>query len=45
MWAAWQHIVYTEYVPIVLGPGLMKRYGLNLLNDGYFNGETTIIPF
>jgi len=26
--AEWQNIVYTEYLPVILGPQAMRRYGL-----------------
>ena len=34
----WQYIVYTEYLPIIVGPRAMKAYGLNLVDTGYWNG-------
>ena len=31
----WQHIVYNEWLPVVLGPQYMKVFGLLPLTDGY----------
>ena len=36
--AEWQHIVYNEYIPIILGPFMMQQFGLNLQTAGYYNG-------
>jgi peroxidase len=33
-----QHVVYAEWLPIVLGPKIMERYGLFLKDSGYWNG-------
>jgi len=33
--AEMQHITYNEYLPILLGPELMKQFKLMLLKDGY----------
>ena len=33
--AEWQHIVYNEYLPILLGQNYMDTFGLWPLNDGY----------
>ena len=38
MAALWQHIVYNEYVPLVLGPGYTQRFGLALQREGYWDG-------
>lgn len=35
--AIWQHIVYNEYVPTVIGPREMDRYRLNLATEGHFD--------
>ena len=32
-------IVYREYLPLVLGPVYMKRFGLELQKEGYWEGE------
>lgn len=41
-----QNIVYSEYLPIVLGPATMSEYGLTLPNQGYSaydrNADATI---
>ncbi len=34
-----QIITYKEYLPPLLGPEYMQRYGLELLKDGYFTGR------
>ena len=36
--AIWQHVVYNEYIPRVLGWNAVNLYGLNLLSEGYFEG-------
>ena len=36
--AVWQHIVYNEYLPIILGPRAMSRYGLVLQTAGFSHG-------
>ena len=33
--AIYQHIIYNEYLPRLIGPGLMDIYHLTPLNDGY----------
>ena len=38
MAALWQVIVYNEYLPLVLGPGETRRYGLELSRSGYWDG-------
>jgi peroxidase len=35
---AWQHITYNEYLPLVLGPQAVQKYGLQLEDDDYFKG-------
>ena len=35
--AKYQHIVYNEWLPIVLGKQYMNRWGLNMLASGYSN--------
>ena len=37
--AEWQHIVYNEYLPAVLGPFIMSRFGITLQNSGYYDGK------
>ena len=34
-----QHIVYNEFLTIVLGPKVMHQYGLTLLKKGYYHGK------
>ena len=33
----WQHIVYNEWLPVVLGPKFMADYGINPLSEGFSN--------
>ncbi|XP_076326347.1 peroxidase-like isoform X1 [Tachypleus tridentatus] len=33
-----QHITYKEFVPTILGTQMMRKYGLELLSHGYYNG-------
>ena len=35
--AEWQHIVYNEWLPIMLGQKFMKKYGLLPLTQGFSN--------
>ena len=35
--AIWQHIVYNEYVPTVVGPREMEKYRLTLATKGHFD--------
>ncbi len=37
--AMFQVIVYREYLPLIIGPQYMHYYRLELLPDGYFDGE------
>ena len=39
--AIWQHHVYNEWLPIVLGQNYMTRYGLFPLNEGFSTGYRT----
>lgn len=36
--AMWQNVIYAEFLPILLGPTIMERYGLYLKDRGYWNG-------
>ena len=38
--ALWQHIVYNEYLPLILGPNLIRRYRLDLTRVGYSRSKT-----
>ena len=33
--AEWQHIIYNEWLPIILGDRFMSRYGLYPIDQGY----------
>ena len=35
--AEYQHIIYKEWLPIILGPNYMSRFGLWPLSSGYSN--------
>ena len=43
--ALWQHIIYNEYLPIILGPDLIRRYGLQLQRVGFSRGSYTVLLF
>ena len=34
-----QHIVFNEHLPLLLGPAIMKQYGLGLVEEGFYHGE------
>lgn len=36
--ALWQHVIYNEYLPRVLGWNAVNLYGLNLLTEGFYEG-------
>ena len=40
--AMMQHITYNEFLPVIMGPKLIKLYGLQLLKSTYFNGRSII---
>ncbi|XP_042860058.1 uncharacterized protein LOC122245949 isoform X3 [Penaeus japonicus] len=33
-----QHIAYTEFLPSILGQGIVEKYGLTLQTSGFFSG-------
>ena len=37
MIAQWQHIIYNEWLPLVLGDEFMEKFGLHTLSSGYSN--------
>ena len=39
--AEWQHIVYNEWLPIILGQKNMKKFGLYPLTKGFSNSYKT----
>ncbi len=43
VYAAWQVIIYNEYLPITMGPILMKKFQLVLGKTGYL--DCTFIKF
>lgn len=34
----WQNMIYSEFLPVILGDELMQKYGLTLETHGYWNG-------
>ncbi|CAB4063516.1 PXDN [Lepeophtheirus salmonis] len=42
--AQWQHVVYNEWLPIVLGPTTMQEFGLWTLRKAAFRVGHTLIP-
>lgn len=36
--ALYQHVVYQEYLPLIIGPDLADKMGLFPLEDGYYQG-------
>ena len=39
--AEWQHVVYNEWLPVMLGQNYMTRYGLFPLTEGFSTGYRT----
>ncbi len=39
--AIWQHIVYNEWLPIILGKQFLQRFGLLTLTSGFSNDYRT----
>lgn len=37
--AVLQRIIYTEYLPLLLGDDIMNRFGITLNNENYVNGS------
>ena len=35
----YQHVAFNEWLVRILGRGAIRKYGLDLLGDGYFKGE------
>mgnify|MGYP001344424434 FL=1 len=44
MMATFQHIVYTEYLPLVLGEKYMTEFNLNTKEDTYSTYNSSIDP-
>ena len=43
--AEWQHIIYNEWLPILLGDNYMRRFNLYPTTEGYFlNYDDSIDP-
>ncbi|XP_075729299.1 chorion peroxidase-like isoform X2 [Rhipicephalus microplus] len=38
----WQHIVYSEWLPIVVGPEAMSRFGLTPQSDGFTTYDPSV---
>ena len=36
--AEWQHVIYNEFLPILLGQTFMKDFGLRALTEGFSDG-------
>ena len=36
--AEWQHVIYNEFLPILLGQKFMKEFGLRALTKGFNQG-------
>lgn len=43
--AIWQHIVYNEYVPTVIGPREMGRYRLHSAKQGFSDRKCHAVLF
>ncbi|CAH1796651.1 unnamed protein product [Owenia fusiformis] len=39
----WQHIIYKEYIPLILGPTEIVKYGVKLLESGFYTGYDSSI--
>ena len=35
-----QNIVFNEHLPLLLGPAIIKQYGLGLVEEGFYHGES-----
>ena len=42
MGALWQHMIYNEFLPVVLGRQSLRQFGLELQKNGFYNGK--VIP-
>ncbi len=36
--AMFQHIIYNEWLPVILGPDELRKHDLELMDTGYFYG-------
>ncbi|KAK2184613.1 hypothetical protein NP493_258g05028 [Ridgeia piscesae] len=42
--AEWQHLIYNEWLPIILGERIMRDNQLTLVQQGFWNGYNAEVP-